>query len=118
MQMSTIEGLVSLILNKISKNDWTTTLDMLMHTIHQVEKDLKHLPGHQKKEIVIKSLQNLQTTSVITSLSVKDRQNFNKMIEVIDDTIDILVAAMNSRAFKKFRKSCFRGVAPKTPIKP
>ena len=107
MQVSSLEGLVGIILNKISKKNWTNTLDMLMYTIHVVEKDLKHLPGTQKKEIVIKSLQNLQTTSVITSLSVKDRQNFNKMIEVIDDTIDILVAAMNSRAFKKFRKSCF-----------
>ena len=42
MQMSTLEGLVSLTLNKISKKNWTTTLDMLIHTIRQVEKDLKH----------------------------------------------------------------------------
>jgi hypothetical protein len=107
MQMSTIEGLVSLILNKISKKEWTTTLDMLMHCIHVVEKELKHLPGNQKKEIVIKSLQNLQTTQIVTSLSIKERQNFNKMLEVVDDSIDLLVSAMNSKAFKKFRKSCF-----------
>ena len=108
MQMSTLEGLVSLTLNKISKKNWTTTLEMLIHTIHQVEKDLKHLPGNQKKQIVIKSLQNLQSTQVIASLPIKERQDFNKMLEVIEDSIDLLVSAMNSKAFKKFRKNCFK----------
>jgi hypothetical protein len=108
MQVSSLEGLVGIILNKISKKNWTNTLDMLMHTIHVVEKDLKHLPGIQKKEIVIKSLQNLQTTQIVTSLSVKERQNFNKMLEVADDSIDLLVSAKNSKAFKKFKRNCFK----------
>ena len=108
MQMSTIEGLVSLTLNKISKKNWTTTLDMLIHTIRQVEKDLKHLPGNQKKQIVVKSLQNLQTTQVIAGLPIKDRQDFNKMLEVVEDSIDLLVAAANSKAFKKFKRSCLK----------
>jgi hypothetical protein len=116
MQVSSLEGLVGIILNKISKKNWTGELDLLMHTIHTVEKDLGHLPGNQKKNIVTQALQNLQTTELFSRMPIKDRQNFNKMLECLDSSIDLLVAAMNSRAFKKFRKSCFfRGSTSKNP---
>ena len=108
MQMSTVEGLVSLVLNKVSKKDLANSLDMLMNCIHQVEKDLKHLPGHQKKEIVMKTLQNLQSTSVVASLPLRERQNYGQMLEYMDASIDLLVSAMNSKAFKKFRRNCLK----------
>ena len=108
MQVSSLEGLVGIILNKISKKNWTGELDLLLHTIHTVEANLGHLPGSQKKNIVIQALQNLQTTELITRMPIKDRQNFNKMLECLDDSIDLLVGAMNSKAFKKFRKNCFK----------
>ena len=106
MQLSTIEGLVDLTLNKVSKKSWTTTLDTLINTIHQVERDLKHIPGKQKKQIVMQTLKNLQTTDIITLLPLKDRQKFNQMIECMDESIDLLVAAMNSKTFKTFKNSC------------
>ena len=106
MEISTIEGLVNLTLNKISKKSWKTSLDILIKTIRNVEKNFKNLPGHQKKEIVMKTLQNFQTTEIIAALPLKDRQNYNKMLECMNNSIDLLVAAMNSKTFKTFRSKC------------
>ena len=90
MQLSTLEGLVDLTLNKVSKKSWKTTLDILINSIRQVEKDYKNIPGNQKKQIVMGALKNLQTTEIITLLPLKDRQKFNQMIECMDESIDLL----------------------------
>ena len=78
MQLSTIEGLIDLTLNKISKKSWATSLDILIKTIRSVEKNYKHLPGDQKKTIVMRSLQNFQTTEIITRLPLKDDKILTK----------------------------------------